>query len=138
MGVSQISAPRRSMISRASLARPLVISQRGLGGLPSRQSRIKIRVAGRLNGAGSGGDEARTDGVWPVEETDRVRTWEAVHTEGGERMELKGSKTEQNLLTAFAGESQARNRYTYFASQAKKDGFVQIQSIFEETANQEK
>ena len=52
--------------------------------------------------------------------------------------ELKGSLTEKNLLTAFAGESQARNRYTYFASQAKKDGFVQIQSIFEETANQEK
>ena len=53
-------------------------------------------------------------------------------------MELKGSKTERNLLTAFAGESQARNRYTYFASQAKKEGYVQIQSIFEETANQEK
>jgi len=52
--------------------------------------------------------------------------------------ELKGSQTEKNLLTAFAGESQARNRYTYFASQAKKDGYVQIQSIFEETANQEK
>jgi len=53
-------------------------------------------------------------------------------------MELKGTKTEKNLLTAFAGESQARNRYSYFASQAKKDGFVQIQAIFEETANQEK
>ncbi len=53
-------------------------------------------------------------------------------------MELKGSRTEKNLLTAFAGESQARNRYTYFASQAKKEGFVQIQAIFEETANQEK
>jgi rubrerythrin len=53
-------------------------------------------------------------------------------------MGLKGSQTEKNLLAAFAGESQARNRYTYFASQAKKDGFVQIQSIFEETANQEK
>ncbi len=53
-------------------------------------------------------------------------------------MQLKGTRTEKNLLTAFAGESQARNRYTYFASQAKKDGFVQIQSIFEETANQEK
>jgi rubrerythrin len=51
---------------------------------------------------------------------------------------FKGSLTEKNLLAAFAGESQARNRYTYFASQAKKDGFVQIQSIFEETANQEK
>lgn len=53
-------------------------------------------------------------------------------------MSLKGTETEKNLLTAFAGESQARNRYTYFASQAKKDGFVQISSIFEETANQEK
>lgn len=53
-------------------------------------------------------------------------------------MGLKGSKTEKNLLTAFAGESQARNRYTYFAGQAKKDGYVQISSIFEETANQEK
>ncbi|MDI6776527.1 MAG: rubrerythrin family protein [Syntrophales bacterium] len=53
-------------------------------------------------------------------------------------MQLKGSKTEKNLLTAFAGESQARNRYTYFASQAKKEGFEQIAFIFEETANQEK
>lgn len=53
-------------------------------------------------------------------------------------MELRGSKTEQNLLTAFAGESQARNRYTYYASQAKKEGFEQIAAIFEETANQEK
>jgi rubrerythrin len=53
-------------------------------------------------------------------------------------MSLKGSKTEKNILTAFAGESQARNRYTYFASQAKKEGYVQISAIFEETANQEK
>jgi len=53
-------------------------------------------------------------------------------------MELKGSKTEKNLLTAFAGESQARNRYTFFASQANKDGYVQVQKIFEETAAQEK
>jgi len=51
---------------------------------------------------------------------------------------LKGTKTEKNLLAAFAGESQARNRYTYFAGQARKDGFVQIAAIFEETANQEK
>ena len=51
---------------------------------------------------------------------------------------MKGSKTEVNLLTSFAGESQARNRYTYFASQARKDGFMQIADIFEETANQEK
>ena len=52
--------------------------------------------------------------------------------------ELKGSKTEQNLWTAFAGESQARNKYTYFASKAKKDGYVQIAKIFEETAANEK
>lgn len=53
-------------------------------------------------------------------------------------MELKGSQTEKNLWTAFAGESQARNKYTYYASKAKKEGFVQISKIFEETANNEK
>ena len=53
-------------------------------------------------------------------------------------MELKGTKTEQNLMTAFAGESQARNKYTYFASVAKKEGYEQIAAIFEETANNEK
>ncbi len=51
---------------------------------------------------------------------------------------LKGTETEKNLLTAFAGESQARNRYTYFSSQARKEGFVQISKIFEETADQER
>ena len=53
-------------------------------------------------------------------------------------MNLKGTQTEKNLLAAFAGESQARNRYTYFASQAKKEGFEQIAAIFSETAEQEK
>ena len=53
-------------------------------------------------------------------------------------MELKGSQTEKNLMTAFAGESQARNKYTYYASQAKKDGYEQIAAIFEETAGNEK
>ena len=53
-------------------------------------------------------------------------------------MELQGSQTEKNILTAFAGESQARNRYTYFTSKAKKEGLVQISDIFAETANQEK
>lgn len=53
-------------------------------------------------------------------------------------MELKGSKTEKNLMTAFAGESQARNKYTFYASQAKKEGYEQIASIFEETAGNEK
>jgi rubrerythrin len=53
-------------------------------------------------------------------------------------MELKGSKTESNLMAAFAGESQARNKYTYYASKARKDGFEQIAAIFEETANNEK
>ena len=53
-------------------------------------------------------------------------------------MELKGSRTEQNLMAAFAGESQARNKYTYFASKAKKEGYEQIAALFEETANNEK
>ena len=53
-------------------------------------------------------------------------------------MELKGSKTEANLRTAFAGESQARNKYTYYASKAKKEGYVQIAKLFEETAANEK
>jgi len=53
-------------------------------------------------------------------------------------MELKGSKTEKSLLTAFAGESQARNRYTFFASVAKKEGYEQISAIFQETADNEK
>lgn len=53
-------------------------------------------------------------------------------------MEFKGSRTEANLMTAFAGESQARNKYTYYASKAKKEGFEQIAAIFEETANNEK
>ena len=53
-------------------------------------------------------------------------------------MEFKGSKTEHNLLASFAGESQARNRYTFFASQARKEGYEQIAGIFEETAGNEK
>lgn len=53
-------------------------------------------------------------------------------------MELKGSRTHANLMAAFAGESQARNKYTYYASKAKKEGYVQIASLFEETANNEK
>ncbi|WP_342758770.1 rubrerythrin [Kineothrix sedimenti] len=52
--------------------------------------------------------------------------------------DLKGTKTEANLKTAFAGESEARNKYTYYASKAKKDGYVQIAALFEETANNEK
>ncbi len=53
-------------------------------------------------------------------------------------MSLKGTKTEKNILTAFAGESQARNRYTYFSAKARKEGLIQMAAIFEETANQEK
>ena len=53
-------------------------------------------------------------------------------------MNLKGSKTEKNLMTAFAGESQARNKYTYYAGKAKKEGFEQIAAIFQETADNEK
>ena len=61
-----------------------------------------------------------------------------LNLKGIEDMELKGSRTEANLMAAFAGESQARNKYTYYASKAKKDGYVQIAAIFEETANNEK
>ena len=53
-------------------------------------------------------------------------------------MSIRGTRTEKNILAAFAGESQARNRYTYFAAAAKKEGYVQIAAVFEETANQEK
>jgi rubrerythrin len=53
-------------------------------------------------------------------------------------MSIRGTRTEKNILTAFAGESQARNRYSYFAAVAKKEGYVQIAAVFEETANQEK
>ena len=53
-------------------------------------------------------------------------------------MELKGTKTEKNLMEAFAGESQARNKYTFFASMAKKEGYEQLAAIFEETAGNEK
>jgi len=62
------------------------------------------------------------------------------YSQGGKEyfMSIKGTRTEKNLLTAFCGESQARNRYTYFASKAKNEGYVQISAIFEETANQEK
>ena len=56
----------------------------------------------------------------------------------GKKMELKGSKTEKNLMAAFAGESGARNKYTYYASKARKDGYEQIAAIFEETAQNEK
>ena len=61
-----------------------------------------------------------------------------VRKDGFKIMDLKGTKTEQNLMAAFAGESQARNKYSYYASKAKKDGYEQIASLFEETANNEK
>lgn len=62
----------------------------------------------------------------------------SINGKEGKKMNLKGTRTEANLQAAFAGESQARNKYTYFASRAKKDGYVQIAAIFEETANNEK
>lgn len=61
-----------------------------------------------------------------------------IYVSGGFAMEFKGSKTEKNLMAAFAGESQARNKYTYYASKAKKEGYQQIAAIFEETAGNEK
>jgi len=72
----------------------------------------------------------------------RINFPETDHTENNQRrrniMNLQGSQTEKNLQTAFAGETQARTKYTYYASQAKKDGFVQIAQLFEETAENEK
>lgn len=67
-----------------------------------------------------------------------TRRTSSIKGKEGKKMNLKGTKTEANLQAAFAGESQARNKYTYFASKAKKDGYVQIAAIFEETANNEK
>ena len=65
--------------------------------------------------------------------------FEVKEEKGGNNMkELKGTKTEKNLMEAFAGESQARNKYTYFASKAKKEGYEQIAAIFQETADNEK
>ena len=71
---------------------------------------------------------------------DRIEVAEDLpdHRKGEIRMELKGSKTESNLLAAFMGESEARNKYTYFASTAKKEGYEQIAAIFQETADNEK
>ncbi|MDR0340056.1 MAG: rubrerythrin family protein [Puniceicoccales bacterium] len=69
---------------------------------------------------------------------DGQANWLRFKRKGEKMASIRGSKTEKNLLTAFAGESQARNRYTFFASQAKKEGLVQIARLFEETANQEK
>ena len=85
------------------------------------------------------GDELPPDFVCPIckhtaEDFEKIETKE----KGEKKMELKGSKTEKNLMAAFAGESQARNKYTYFASVAKKEGYEQIAAIFEETANNEK
>jgi rubrerythrin len=64
--------------------------------------------------------------------------WSTTESKEEKMADIKGSKTEKNILTAFAGESQARNRYTFFASKAKKEGFIQIAAIFLETAEQEK
>ena len=74
----------------------------------------------------------------PASDFERVETGEDNSEKGENNMNLKGTKTEQNLMAAFAGESQARNKYTYFASVAKKEGYEQISAIFTETANNEK
>jgi rubrerythrin len=81
------------------------------------------------------------DADFPTEIADKLLNLLVVNDTGKEEkknMELKGSKTEKNLMTAFAGESQARNKYTYFASVAKKEGYEQISAIFEKTAGNEK
>ena len=84
------------------------------------------------------GEELPADFICPICKHG-ASDFEKIITDKGEKtMELKGTKTEQNLRDAFAGESQARNKYTYFASVAKKEGYQQIAAIFEETANNEK
>ena len=88
------------------------------------------------------GDELPADFICPLckhpaSDFERVEAVEE-NDKGEKNMNLKGTKTEQNLMAAFAGESQARNKYTYFASVAKKEGFEQISAIFTETANNEK
>ena len=89
------------------------------------------------------GDELPADFICPLckhpaSDFERVEAEENNSNKGENTMNLKGTKTEQNLMAAFAGESQARNKYTYFASVAKKEGFEQISAIFTETANNEK
>ncbi|MBQ4107702.1 MAG: flavin reductase [Lentisphaeria bacterium] len=74
----------------------------------------------------------------PAQDFIKVNRNTPKETKGEKKMELKGSKTEANLMYAFAGESQARNKYTYYASKAKKDGYEQIAALFEQTANNEK
>lgn len=77
-------------------------------------------------------------GWWQPSAAEALEPIDVRKEESSTVAELKGTQTEKNLLAAFAGESQARNRYTYFSSKARKDGYVQIADIFEETANQEK
>ena len=89
------------------------------------------------------GDELPADFICPLckhpaSDFERVEAVEETNDKGENTMNLKGTKTEKNLMAAFAGESQARNKYTYFASVAKKEGFEQISAIFTETANNEK
>ncbi|MBQ7898154.1 MAG: flavin reductase [Clostridia bacterium] len=84
------------------------------------------------------GEELPADFICPLCKHGASDFEKIVIEKGEETMELKGTKTEQNLRDAFAGESQARNKYTYFASVAKKEGYQQIAAIFEETANNEK
>ncbi len=89
------------------------------------------------------GDELPADFICPLckhpaSDFERVEAVEENSNKGEEKMNLKGTKTEKNLMEAFAGESQARNKYTYFASVAKKEGYEQISAIFTETANNEK
>ena len=89
------------------------------------------------------GDELPADYICPLckhpaSDFERVEAGEDNSNKGENNMNLKGTKTEKNLMEAFAGESQARNKYTYFASVAKKEGYEQISAIFTETANNEK
>ena len=110
---------------------------------PEAKKNVKVYYRCKICGYIYEGDELPADFICPLckhpaSDFERVEAVEESSNKGENTMNLKGTKTEKNLMEAFAGESQARNKYTYFASVAKKEGYEQISAIFTETANNEK
>ncbi len=110
---------------------------------PAPKKTAKVYYRCKICGYIYEGDELPADFICPLckhpaSDFERVEEGEDSSNKGENNMNLKGTKTEKNLMEAFAGESQARNKYTYFASVAKKEGYEQIYAIFLETANNEK
>ncbi len=110
---------------------------------PEAKKNVKVYYRCKICGYIYEGDELPADFICPLckhpaSDFERVEAVKDNSNKGENNMNLKGTKTEKNLMEAFAGESQARNKYTYFASVAKKEGYEQISAIFTETANNEK